>query len=89
MDIVELLRENADLDAAEHVPSEVVQMQIDAANEIERLRAALSGLLDRNITYSGSDVILPFASHGMAVKLVDDARRMTTPNAEVKGGCGS
>jgi len=82
VDIVELLRENADLDAAEHVPDEVVQMQIDAANEIERLRAALSGLLDRNITYSGSDVILPFASHGMAVKLVYDARRMTTPNAE-------
>lgn len=81
MDIVELLRENADLDAAEHVPDEVVQMQIDAANEIERLRAALSGLLDRNITYSGSDVILPFASHGMAVKQVADARRMMTPNA--------
>lgn len=37
-DIVELLRESADLDAAEHVPAEVVQMQIDAANEIERLR---------------------------------------------------
>jgi hypothetical protein len=42
MDIVELLRENADLDAAEHVPAEVVQMQIDAANEIERLRKSLS-----------------------------------------------
>lgn len=41
MDIVELLRESADLDAAEHVPAEVVQMQIDAANEIERLRGCL------------------------------------------------
>ena len=37
-DIVMRLRENADLDAAEHVPHEVVQMQYEAANEIERLR---------------------------------------------------
>ena len=40
-DIVERLRENADLDAAEHVPHEVVQMQYEAADEIERLRAEL------------------------------------------------
>ncbi len=37
-DIVERLRENADLDAAEHVPADVVNMQYEAANEIERLR---------------------------------------------------
>lgn len=44
MDIVIRLRENADLDAAEHVPDEVVQMQYDAANEIEHLRAQVAHL---------------------------------------------
>ena len=43
-DIVMLLRENADLDAAEHVPHEVVQMQYEAANEIERLRDQVAHL---------------------------------------------
>ena len=43
-DIVMRLRENADLDAAEHVPHEVVQMQYEAANEIERLREQVSHL---------------------------------------------
>ena len=43
-DIVMLLRENADLDAAEHVPHEVVQMQYEAANEIERLREQVAHL---------------------------------------------
>ena len=43
-DIVMLLRENADLDAAEHVPYEVVQMQYEAANEIERLRDQVANL---------------------------------------------
>ena len=46
MDIVERLRENADLDAAEHVPADVVQMQIDAANEIDGLRLTIAGLLE-------------------------------------------
>ncbi len=36
-DLIARLRENADLDAAEHVPSEVVQMQYDAADAIEAL----------------------------------------------------
>ena len=43
-DIVMRLRENADLDAAEHVPHEVVQMQYEAANEIERLREQVAHL---------------------------------------------
>ena len=43
-DIVRRLRENADLDAAEHVPHEVVQMQYEAANEIERLREQVAHL---------------------------------------------
>ena len=43
-DIVMRLRENADLDAAEHVPHEVVQMQYDAADCIERLRAQVAHL---------------------------------------------
>ena len=43
-DIVMLLRENADFDAAEHVPHEVVQMQYEAANEIERLRDQVAHL---------------------------------------------
>ena len=43
-DIVMRLRENADLDAAEHVPHEVVQMQYEAANEIERLRDQVAHL---------------------------------------------
>ena len=42
IDIVKQLRENADIDAAEHVQHEVVQMQYDAADEIERLRAELA-----------------------------------------------
>ena len=42
IDIVIQLRENADLDAAEHVPHEVVRMQYAAADEIERLRAELA-----------------------------------------------
>lgn len=44
MDIVIRLRENADLDAAEHVPDEVVHMQYEAANEIEQLRAQVAHL---------------------------------------------
>ena len=44
MDIVIRLRENADLDAAEHVPDEVVQMQYEAAYEIEQLRAQVAHL---------------------------------------------
>ena len=44
MDIVIRLRENADLDAAEHVPGDVVQMQYEAANEIEQLRAKVAHL---------------------------------------------
>ena len=43
-DIVMRLRENADLDAAEHVPHEVVQMQYEAANEIERVRDQVAHL---------------------------------------------
>ena len=43
-DIVMLLRENADLDAAEHVPHEVVQMQYEAANKIERLHDQVARL---------------------------------------------
>lgn len=43
-DIVMRLRENADLDAAEHVPHEIVQMQYDAADCIERLRAQVAHL---------------------------------------------
>ena len=43
-DIVMRLRENADFDAAEHVPHEVVQMQYEAANEIERLRDQVAHL---------------------------------------------
>ena len=43
-DIVMRLRENADLDAAEHVPHEVVQIQYEAANEIERLRRQVAHL---------------------------------------------
>ena len=44
IDIVIQLRENADLDAAEHVPHEVVRMQYAAADEIERLRAEVAHL---------------------------------------------
>ena len=44
MDIVDRLRENADLDAAEHVPAEVVQMQYDAADELARLREQVAAL---------------------------------------------
>lgn len=40
-DIVQILRDNADIDASEHVPDEVVQMQYDAANTIESLRQQL------------------------------------------------
>lgn len=54
---------------------EIVEALCD---EVVRLRAALSGLLDRNITYSGSDVILPFASHGIAIRQVADARELMT-----------
>ena len=44
IDTVIQLRENADLDAAEHVPHEVVRMQYAAADEIERLRAEVAHL---------------------------------------------
>ena len=50
-DIVMLLRENADFDAAEHVPHEVVQMQYEAANEIERLREQVEKLTKERDEY--------------------------------------
>ena len=50
-DIVMRLRENADLDAAEHVPHEVVQMQYEAANEIERLREQVEKLTKERDEY--------------------------------------
>lgn len=43
-DITQRLRDNADLDEAEHGNARVVQLERDAANEIERLRAELSKL---------------------------------------------
>ena len=50
IDIVIQLRENADFDAAEHVPHEVVQMQYEAANEIERLRDQVAHLSQASAT---------------------------------------
>ena len=50
-DIVMRLRENADFDAAEHVPHEVVQMQYEAANEIERLREQVEKLTKERDEY--------------------------------------
>lgn len=41
-DITQRLRDNADLDEAEHGNARVVQLERDAADEIERLRAELS-----------------------------------------------
>lgn len=61
---------------------EAARKLLENEAEIERLRDALSGLLDRNITYSGSDVVLPFASHGVAIRQVSEARRLMTPNAQ-------
>lgn len=43
-DITQRLRDNADLDEAEHGNARVVQLERDAADEIERLRAELSKL---------------------------------------------
>ena len=53
--------------------------------EVQQLREALRVLLDRNLTYSGSDVIIPFTSHGIAVKQIAEARRLLRPNAKVTG----
>lgn len=52
----------------------------DLCNEVQKLREALRVLLDRNLTYSGSDVIIQFASHGIAVKQIAEARRLLRPN---------
>lgn len=43
-DITQRLRDQADIDAAEHVTPEVVELTLEAADEIERLRALLSKL---------------------------------------------
>ncbi|MGE8690953.1 MAG: hypothetical protein ACN6PJ_27670, partial [Achromobacter sp.] len=43
-DITQRLRDNADLDEAEHGNARVVQMEREAADEIERLRTELSKL---------------------------------------------
>lgn len=43
-DITQRLRDNADIDEAEHGNARVVQLERDAADEIERLRAELSKL---------------------------------------------
>ncbi|WP_343718782.1 hypothetical protein [Achromobacter dolens] len=43
-DITQRLRDNADRDEAEHGNARVVQLERDAADEIERLRAELSKL---------------------------------------------
>lgn len=43
-DITQRLRDNADLDEAEHGNARVVQLEREAADEIERLRAELSKL---------------------------------------------
>lgn len=71
------------MDIVERMRSRVIGPQDceDAALEIERLREVLRALLDRNLTYSGSDVIMPFASHGIAVSQIAEARRLMVPNA--------
>lgn len=61
---------------------EIVEALCD---EVEKLRAALCSLVDRDITYIGSDVIIPFASHEIAIKQVATARRLLLPNDQLNG----
>lgn len=65
-DITQRLRDNADLDEAEHGNARVVQLERDAADEIERLRAELCKLR------------APVADE-RAVQLSDDERAANTP----------
>lgn len=85
-DIVDRLRENADLDAAEHVPADIVQMQRDAIDEILRLRAALrpfAELLPGSLDNVGGGTLV---APTITVQLVKDARGLVkTPNAKLNG----
>ncbi len=89
MDIVELLRENADLDAAEHVPAEVVQMQINAANEIERLQKWHIEIAGMAADYDEDGATAPRAPmswESVARLAIDYSREaLKPPNAELTG----
>lgn len=62
--LVEQLRDNDDLDAAEQVPDEVVKMQYDAANEIERLREVLGAIALSARTKAGMKELARAALYG-------------------------
>lgn len=94
-DITQRLRDNADIDEAEHGNARVVQLEREAADEIERLRAELSTLRapvadeqDRNATISqvvGLCNRIPGATTWNAAQFMYDEmhRRATLASAPV------
>lgn len=56
-DIIQRLRDNADLDEAEHGNARVVQLEREAADEIERLRGELSRFDDSVTVKQARDAV--------------------------------
>jgi hypothetical protein len=62
-------------------------MAADAMDEADKLKAiifdlkmTLHALLDRDITFDGSNAILPFESHDQAINHISEARRKGVPS---------
>lgn len=82
-DITQRLRDNADLDEAEHGNARVVQLERDAADEIERLRREVSKLRapvarDAKRDYSRSHLRAVVSPDSMLVKAHREAERMAS-----------
>ncbi|MFY4037915.1 hypothetical protein ACOTJL_19395 [Achromobacter xylosoxidans] len=80
-DITQRLRDNADLDEAEHGNARVVQLEREAADEIERLRAELSQVRAPVADERAQDVDLPWLRAYMHHQIASDRWVVTADQA--------